>query len=110
MATHSNGPYVDLPGRIGIVRGKAVSNARRTVRVEQPGIITPRYTSGEWGVRLGSQYYPDYATSHPTRWDGQHSGTFLTPEEADELAEHLRRSAAWARAQNGLQEYDDDAR
>lgn len=78
------------PGRVGKVRGFLVSNARQT-------------TSRLWGVRFGSQFYPNYATQHPTAWDGSHGGTYLTPDEADEMAEYLKRCAAWARAQQALE-------
>ena len=84
----------DTPGGIGNgPRRLIVSNARHV-------------TQGIWGVRYGSRYYPDYAAPHPTAWDGNHGGRFLTPDEADELAEHLRRVAAWARAQNALDAHD----
>jgi hypothetical protein len=80
------------PGRTAVVQGFAISNALRSVG------------PGEWGIRLGTQYYPDYATPHPTRWDGEHGGHYLDPDEADELAKHLQRAAAWARAQQRLEE------
>jgi len=90
------------PGRTGAVRSFVTSNARRTVCVDDT--VTPqRYAPAEWGVRFGDSY----ATPHPTLWDGMHQGTYLTPDEADEMAEHLRRSAAWARAQNLVQGHDD---
>lgn len=97
-----------VPGRTGDVHGMAVSNARRSVPVDRAreGLPTfpQRYAPGAWGVRLGTRYYPDYATPHPTRWDGQHGGRYLTPDEADEMAAHLVRAAAWARAQQRLVE------
>lgn len=96
------------PGRTGDVRGKAVSNARRIVTVDNT-VYPPRRASAEWGVRFGSRYYPDYATPHPTAWDGMHRGTFLTPDEADAMAEHLHQAAAWARAQNLVDHHEEGA-
>lgn len=83
------------PGRCGVVATQIASNARHI-------------RTGTWGVRFGSRYYPDYATPHPTTWDGMHKGAFLTADEADEMAEHLRRAAAWARAQNVLTPHNGD--
>lgn len=83
-----------------------VSNARRSVPNGREG-FPPRYVPGEWGVRFGSRHYPDYATPDPIRWDGQHGGTYLSPDDADALAEHLKRAAAWARAQQLVQEHAD---
>ena len=93
------------PGHAGVVTYVCVSNARRVVRVEDDHGIKG-YGPGEWGVRMGSRYYPDYATPHPTAWDGMHGGHYMTPNEADELAEHLRRCAAWARAQELVAGHD----
>lgn len=86
-----------LPGRTTIVRGLAASNAQRS--------------SGDraWGVRFGSRNYPDYAKPDPRRWDGEHGGSYLSPDEADALAEGLQRAAAWARAQELVKEHADAA-
>lgn len=112
MASHLDREST-VPGRTGDVRCMAVSNARRSVPVDRTRegqrIFATRYAPGEWGVRLGTRHYPDYATPHPTRWDGQHGGRYLSPDEADELAEHLRRAAAWARAQELVKEHADAA-
>ncbi|HWT25830.1 MAG TPA: hypothetical protein VN213_20160 [Solirubrobacteraceae bacterium] len=89
-----------LPGRRGGIRGFAVSNARRRVVLQDSGTVPKREVTGEWGVRFGTAMYPDYARAHPTAWDGSHGGSFLTADEADALAEYLRRAAQWARAQN----------
>jgi hypothetical protein len=95
-------PEIDhLPGHAAEVRGYAISNARRTVLLD--GSTHPqRYGPGEWGVRLGSRYCPDNATPHPTAWDGQHGGTFMSVEDARELVEHLQRCIRWAEAQQLL--------
>lgn len=70
--------------RIIDVRNYVVSNAKGR-------------STGKWGIRFGTRLYPDYATPHPTRWNGMHGGSYLTPDEAEKLAAALQRAAAWAR-------------
>lgn len=81
----------EWPGRLGEVRGMVACNARfsSTAKVAAPH---------SWAVRFGSAQSPDYA--HPRMGGSYTAGHLLTPDEADELAEYLRRAAAWARAQN----------
>lgn len=79
---------VHYPGRIGVVETLVACNAKGG-------------RDGSWYVRTGTSMYPDYA--HPDFGGGYTGGRLLTPDQADEYANHLRRCAAWARAQRILE-------
>lgn len=77
---------MNFPGRLGKVAHLVCMNKKRPDR---------------WGVCIGSQYYPDYVVPDTGGRKGG-GGWMLTPEQADDLAAHLIRCSAWARAQNIL--------
>lgn len=83
------------PGRSGEVRGFYVGNDRFSRGAASHGPC----------VRLGKAMYPDFANP---RYGGDFTGgTLLTPDEADELGQHLRNCAAWARAQARVDGHED---
>lgn len=75
----------EIPGRQGMAGDRQFG-----CRNDQGGLLREN-----WGVRVGSVGYPDYIFGT----GGFTGGYLLSPDEADALAEHLHRCAAWARAQ-----------
>lgn len=83
-----------LAGRRGLVTGRSFGCRN--------SIGGGGQTKREWGVRIGQASSDDVRFSNAPEGDRWGGGFWLHPDEAEELAAHLMRCVAWARAQNVL--------